>query len=343
MLSCSEKPKNNTPHLTITDFEFPDITIRALDAINDSTLWFAGSKGVWGHTTNSGKTWQVDTLQINGTTPELRSIKVTPNGHIYVVNIAHPAVIYTSTNNGANWQLIYSDSSKNAFFDAINFWNDSDGIILGDAQQNCFHLAKTSDSGKTWKKIDCNHIPPTLAKENPFAASNTNISVVGKSAWIGTGGESGARVFYTHNRGQDWKVSNTPIVSGKPMTGIFSTHFITEKKGVIAGGNWDSVSFPCSNIAISNDKGVTWTPINNTDYSGYISCAQFIPETNENFIFALSGRAKGGDSSMGLFNIQTNTWATFNNPLNYLSIQFSSSKTAWVSGKNYIGKMEISY
>ena len=341
---CGEIPPSSTAlTLELREHQFPEVSIRALAAVNDSTLWFAGSKGVWGYTEDAGNSWVVDTLKISDHIPEIRSIKITPNGTIYLVNIMKPAAVYRSTNKGSTWEQVYMDADSNAFFDAVNFWDDQNGILLGDAQNNCFDLAITHDGGNTWNKIACNDLPPTLDNENPFAASNTNIAIQGKSAWIGTGGKDKARVFYTSNQGKNWSVNPTSVISGRQMTGIYSVDFLNESTGIAAGGDWDSVNLACTNIALTTDGGATWNKFNNAQNEGYISCARWIPDTEGQFIYTLSGRARGGESSMAIYSFETDLWASFPNPKNYLSAQFSSKNTVWISGKEWIGRVRIKY
>lgn len=342
--ACQEtKAPYLAPLMEVEEFHFPEVSIRALAAINDSTLWFAGSKGTWGYTEDAGQTWIVDTLRIPGSTPELRSIKITPNGNVYVVNIMSPASVYRSSNKGETWEQVYTDVDTNAFFDAVNFWDDQNGILLGDAQNNCFHIAITRDGGNTWSRLNCDSLPATLDNENPFAASNTNIAIQGNSAWIGTGGKDQARAFYSTNRGQNWRVTPTPIIAGKQMTGIYSVDFLNDQMGVAAGGDWDSVNLACTNLALTKDGGKTWTKMNNTHNDGYISCVQWIPETDGQFVFTLSGRARGGESSMNLYHVESDQWTSFPNSKNYLSAQFSSKNTVWISGKEWIGRLKIMY
>lgn len=342
--SCySQKNEKSGPNITVTDFEFPGISIRAIQVMNDSTLWFAGSKGTWGYTIDNGRNWHIDTLHIPNAKPELRSIKVTENGHIFLVNIMNPAGVYRSMDMGNSWQTVYIDTSKSAFFDAVNFWNNELGILLGDAKNKCFHLAVTKDGGNTWQKVACEAIPSTLESENPFATSNTNIAIAGNSVWLGTGGKSQARVFYSSNHGKEWQVTQTPIISGEQMTGIYSIDFLDAKMGVVAGGNWDSVNFACTNLAWTKNGGKTWKPLPNEGNNGYISCVQWIPETTGKYLFSISGRARGGQSSMALYNFTTHKWTSFANEKNYISIRFSSKRKAWVSGNGFIGKLELTY
>ena len=95
-------------------------------------------------------------------------------------------------------------------------------------------MATTKDGGETWQKLDSNNIPKSLENEAPFAASNTNIESQGDSVWIVTGG-SQARVLFSADRGENWTVQKTPMISGKTMTGIYSVDFYDHLNGVIIG------------------------------------------------------------------------------------------------------------
>ncbi|MFT4753763.1 MAG: hypothetical protein ACI9GM_000038 [Salibacteraceae bacterium] len=334
--------EKKAPIIEITDFSFTGITIRAIEVLDDSTVWFAGSKGVWGYTLDNGVNWYIDTLKMENATLELRSIKITPNGHVFLVNTTSPACIFKSVDNGANWKMVYTDTNQGAFFDAVNFWDNANGILLGDAVDDCFHFARTSNNGETWSRISCDAIPAPALNENPFAASNTNIALGSTSVWIPMGGKSPSRVYYSHNLGLNWSTAFTPIIAGETMTGIFSTDFLNDSIGVIAGGNWEDVTFKCHNMAITKDGGASWSTLPNIGNSGYISAIQWIPETNGERLITMSGRGREGYSAIGIYDFKINKWTLFANPKNYLAIQCASKKIAWVSGKDWIGRMQIS-
>jgi photosystem II stability/assembly factor-like uncharacterized protein len=349
LIGCSDNPAvdikahtsvENSVNIVLTEFSIPNTTIRALEVLNDSTVWFGGSNGHFGYTLDNGKNWIIDSLSHNDTKLEIRSISVLDNGDVFLVGVSNPAVVYKSENDGKNWTAVYTDTASDAFFDAIEFWDAQNGMLLGDAQNGCFHIALTNDGGNTWTKVACGNIPRALDFEGPFAASNTNIAISGNNAWFGTGGKTLSRVFSSANQGKSWRVTNTPIVSGQQMTGIFSIDFYDENIGITAGGNWEEVSEKDSAITITTDGGINWNLIKPHTNDGYISCIQFVPESNGKSLVALKGRARGGESSMSYSNDFGQTWQVFPNS-NYLAIQFANQQTAWISGKNKIAKLTL--
>lgn len=327
--------------VTLDEHTISGTTIRAIEVINDSVVWFAGSNGKWGYTLDNGKNWVVEQMTLsNNTKPEFRSIAVTDNGNVFLVSVSQPAALFMSSDNGLNWNQVYEDTLPGAFFDAVEFFNSDKGILLGDPKDSCFHFATTDDGGQTWQKVSCADIPPALPDEYPFAASNTNIAISGSNAWIGTGGKSASRVYHSNNFGQTWAVYNTPITSGAVMTGIYAVDFYNDKKGIVAGGNWDYISDNNQNIAITTDGGVTWKLVSDGTNDGYTSCIQFIPGTEGKELFKLKGRAMAGTSSMAYSNNDGNTWQILPNS-NYLCVRFASKDIAWLSGKNKIARLLI--
>ncbi len=324
----------------LTEYTIPGTTIRAIEVLNDSTVWFAGSDGKWGYTLDNGDNWTVNVMEDAGKKPHFRSIAVQENGDVFLVAIQEPAAIFKSSDLGENWTKVHAGPTEESFFDAIEFWDKDNGILLGDPTNNCFYIALTSDGGETWEQVDCSLIPATLDEEYPFAASNTNIALSGTHAWFGTGGKSASRVFHSPDLGKSWEVFNTPIVSGQGMTGIYSIDFHSNLEGVITGGNWDVVNENTQNIAFTKDGGGTWNLVLDGENMGYTSCVQYIPSSEGKELFLMKGRAGGGNSEMGYLHGEMDSLQVFPNT-NYLTIQFANLNTAWVAGKNRIGKLEI--
>ena len=118
-----------------------------------------------------------------------------------------------------NQELVYEETHPDAFYDALHFWNSKEGIAIGDPTDGCMSMVITRDGGLTWQKISCDILPPAMEGEAAFAASDTNIAIVGDQTWVATGGRS-SRVLYSSDKGMTWDVFETPIVQGLETTGI---------------------------------------------------------------------------------------------------------------------------
>src|SRR5690606_19223130 len=115
------------------------------------------------------------------------------------LSIASPAVLYKIGYNGTeatNIEEVYKESGPEVFYDAMKFWNDEEGIAIGDPTNNCMSVIITRDGGNTWNKVSCENLPKVEKGEAAFAASNSNIAIFGDNAWVATGGKK-SRVMHT--------------------------------------------------------------------------------------------------------------------------------------------------
>jgi photosystem II stability/assembly factor-like uncharacterized protein len=190
----------------------------------------------------------------------------------------------------------------------------------------------TEDAGNNWEKINCETLPIVVNGEAGFAASNSNVNIVGDNAWIVTGGAR-ARVFHTENRGETWRVYNTPIIQGGQMTGIFSSHFIDTQNGIIIGGDWNLKEKNTENKAVTSDGGRTWVLIADGEPPSYRSSVRYIPGTNGKDLIAVGIPGISYSKDGGV------SWGKISND-SFYTIRFSKNgKSAWLAGPNKVGKL----
>ena len=251
-----------------------DCSIRALEVENDSTCWFAGSKNKFGYTNDFGKTWKENVIKYDTFNLEFRSISVTTNS-VFILSIRSPAFLFKINKKTLNYRLVYKEIKEKAFYDSMQFWDDENGIAVGDPTEDCMSIIITKDGGNTWNKIACENLPIAVEGEAAFAASNTNITSANDMAFIVTGGKE-ANILVGSDYGKNWEKYKTPIIQGEKMTGIFSVDNLSVDTIVIAGGNWSSKESTVKAMAITVD-GNNWKIKENNP--GYISCIQFVPKT----------------------------------------------------------------
>ena len=143
-------------------------------------------------------------------------IKIKNQNGLYGDGNATKQILEVLKNNKI--EIVYKEQNEKVFYDSMQFFDELNGIAMGDPTNECLSILITRDGGNTWGKIDCEYLPKIAAGEAAFAASNTNIAIVGENAWIVTGGLK-SRVFHTSDMGLRWKVYNTPIIQGKNTTG----------------------------------------------------------------------------------------------------------------------------
>jgi photosystem II stability/assembly factor-like uncharacterized protein len=319
--------------LTISRIDtFPvESSIRALEVVDDNTVWFAGSGGVFGFTENGGESWTIDSIKTDTIVPHFRAIAVTSEA-VFLLSIASPALLYRSVDDGKNWEIVYREDHPAAFYDAMVFWDEQEGIAMGDPTDECLSVIITRDGGQNWQKIDCSDLPPAEEGEAAFAASNSNISVFKDNVWIVSGGAK-ARVFHAADRGNSWQVYDTPIVAGGEMTGIFTSHFWDENDGIIFGGNWEKMEQQTKNKALTKDGGRSWYLVGEGYHPGYRSAVRYAPDGAGNILLATGIPGTSWSKDGG------NSWKPLDDAPFY-TLRFGSSyRTVWLAGNRKIGKI----
>ena len=331
LIACNEvyMPRENIT-ISIEKFKLDSTSIRAIEIVNDSSIVYAGSRGDLGILTSSGKFIGTKSIITDTIIPHFRALAYTKNA-VFALNVGNPALLYKYQNNTI--EIVYKEENEKVFYDAMQFFDELNGIAMGDPTDTCLSILITRDGGNTWGKIKCEDLPMTVEGEAAFAASNTNIAIVGENAWIVTGGKK-ARVFHTSDMGLTWNVYNTPIVQGKSTTGIYSVDFYNEKQGIICGGNYLDKFGNTANKAITKNGGKTWEVVAENSEPNYVSCVQYVPETAGKEVFAVS--------TNGIFysyNYGKN-WKKVSDE-GFYSIRLFDKNTAWLSGNNVIAKMVI--
>jgi len=326
--SASQNHNRINEEIKVFDFRS---SIRALEVISEDEVWFAGSNGIYGFTVDGGKSWLVDSIELEGQSPDFRSIAVLDSS-VFLLNAGAPVNLLKSVDQGKHWKIVYQQNHPAAFYNSMKFWDQQNGIAVGDPIANCLSVLITRDGGNTWSKLECNLLPETYEGEAGFAASNTNIALKGNHAWLATGGKK-ARIFHSSDKGNSWEVIDTPMQQGGKMTGIFSIDFYDETKGIVFGGNWEDQSNNRANKAKTRDGGTTWQLLNDGKEPGYRSCVQYIPDSDGQGLFAVGipGISYSGDGGT--------SWQFIDQQYFYTIRLVKGKNTAWLAGKNKVAKM----
>ena len=241
-------------------------SVRGLCVVNDEVIWASGSNGMIARSVDSGKTWKWS--QVKGfEKTDFRDIEAFNSKTALTMGITLPAVILRTTDGGENWKEVYMDSSKEIFLDAMEFWNEESGIILGDPIDNHFLILRTLDGGRSWFRSS--HTPVADSGEACFASSGTNIRKFNKREALFVSGGSGAHLFL-----RDKKIL-LPLLQGKESTGANSIAIKNNKIFIIAGGDFANKDSITGNCTITRDAGKSWIKPENPP-SGYRSCIEYI-------------------------------------------------------------------
>lgn len=324
--SCSGPQKRQAfSSVRIDDLYKDSLSIRAIEIMGNS-LAFAANKGTFGSIDlESGKV-RTKVQVFDSIIPEFRAVAHTKND-FFILSVASPALLYKTGEKGA-MELVYKEGGASVFYDAMTFWNDKEGIAVGDAMNGCMSILITRDGGASWTKLSCSELPEAIEGEGAFAASNTNIAIVGNKTWIATT----KRILFSPDKGSTWQVQTTPISSKAPTDGIYSIAFYDENLGLAIGGDYTYPERNTGNKAITTDGGNTWNLMADGTLPNYRSCIQFVPGTDGKEMVALgfTGIAYSYDQGM--------SWRQLSDE-SFFTLRFANDSIAYASGRHRIARL----
>ncbi|WP_340063868.1 oxidoreductase [Ascidiimonas aurantiaca] len=331
VISCKKKEENRfypVNDVTVQVLYEDSVSIRAI-ALSDKNVAFAGTDGKFGLYNSTSQNTRVNIQFYDTITPDFRAVAFTSND-FFMISIENPALIYKTGNDG-NMQLVYKEEHEKVFYDAMLFWNDREGMAIGDPTNGCLSIIITRDGGNSWKKLDCSVLPETAEGEAAFAASNSNIAMVGEYAWVASGGVK-SRVFFTPDKGKSWEVFGTPIIQGSATKGMYSIDFYDKKRGVAIGGDYTDPENNERNKIITDDGGRTWKLIAKGTGPGYKSCVQYIPGSNAQKMVAV------GFTGISVSNDGGNHWKHLSDE-GFYTLRFLNDSVAYAAGKGRLAKL----
>lgn len=329
-VSCEEEPKSHKyTSLTIQNVFEDSISVRAIEFLDDKTLAFAGSKGLYGTIDVISDKVRHSTMQYDTITPSFRAVAHTPSD-FFMLSIVSPALLY-KTGDAGTMELVYKEESEGVFYDAMKFWDATDGIAVGDTVDGCLSIIITRDGGITWKKLSCSELPKGAEGEGAFAASNTNIELIGNKAWVAT---TSGRIYYSEDKGYTWVTMETPIINNKETQGMYSLDFYDENIGFAIGGDFTEPQAMKSNKMRTTDGGKTWKVVADGMAPGYKSCVQYIPNSGGQDLLAL------GFTGIDYSNDGGNSWRQLSEE-GFYTFRFLNDSVAYAAGKNRISRLTL--
>ena len=252
-----------------------------IHAVDEQTVWAAGSGGRVVKTTDGGDSWS--TMFVPGAdSVQFRDVHAFDANTAYVLSIGNgtDSRIYKTTDGGANWELSFQNEDDNAFFDCFSFWDESNGFAFSDSHEGKFTLIQTQDGGATWPRIDPAIVPDARDGEGAFAASGTCVMTwEGGHGWFATGASAqDTRVIRTTDYGASWSESLTPIASLTGSEGISTMSVLDAQHLAVLGGDFTQRDSIYANVALSSDGGATWTTGASAPIGGSVYGSTYVPE-----------------------------------------------------------------
>ena len=249
-------------------------SLRGLSVVSDQVIWVSGSGGMVGKSVDGGKSWSWMTVP-GYEKRDFRDIEAFDQMTAVIMAIAEPADILKTTDGGNTWKLVYENKTAGMFLDAMEFWNNDSGIVVGDPVNGRFFVTRSFDGGNTWRDIPFENLPKADSGEGCFASSGTNVRHLDRDEACFVSGGPNSRLFIRD------KAIDLPILQGKTTTGANSIavkDYAKEHGGqhlIVVGGDFAHDTLQEKNCFLSNDGGKTWVRPN-TPPHGYRSCVEFI-------------------------------------------------------------------
>lgn len=243
-------------------------SIRGLSVVDDETIWVSGSGGMVGRSTDGGNSWNWTTVK-GFEKKEFRDIEAFDENTAVIIAIDSPAYILRTVDGGQNWDIVYENHTQGMFLDAMEFWNEQSGIVIGDPIKGKFFIARSFDGGKTWKELPEEFKPAAANGEACFASSGTNIRPLNKSEAVFI---SGGNVTNLHIRNSSIPI---PLLKGRESTGANSIAVKNNKTMMVVGGDFMLKDTTAGNCAITRDAGESWE-IPAVIPHGYRSCVEYL-------------------------------------------------------------------
>lgn len=155
-------------------------SLRGLSVVNDNIVWVSGSNGTVGKSTNGGKNWKWFTVK-GFEKSDFRDIEAFDAVTAVIIAVAEPGYILKTNDGGETWKVVYENKTKGMFLDAMEFWNEQSGIVIGDPIDGRFFITRSFDGGNTWQDIPFANRPlqiaakPVLLPAAPISAHWTGM------------------------------------------------------------------------------------------------------------------------------------------------------------------------
>ncbi|WP_198944494.1 WD40/YVTN/BNR-like repeat-containing protein [Robiginitalea sediminis] len=324
--ACNRPTSHAYTRVSVHELYRDSVSIRALDLL-PGALAMAGSDGFFASMDLATHKLVSRRQEYQGTFPEFRAVAHTASD-FFMLSVGSPALLYKTGDQG-QMELVYREEGEGVFYDAMAFWDDTDGIAVGDAMDGCLSMILTRNGGQDWEKVPCSLLPPALEGEGAFAASNTNIAIVGEHCWVVT---SRARILYSPDRGKSWEVFQTPALAGSPSQGLYSLDFFDADTGFALGGDYTVPAGNTGNKVATSDGGRSWALMADGALPGYKSCVRYVPGSGGRDLVAV------GFTGIDYSQDGGSTWKTLSEE-GFYTLKFLNDSVAYAAGRERVARL----
>ncbi len=288
---------------------------RTISVVDDNVAWISDAAlPSFAVTVDGGLTWTKKDL------PEVIASKhgvlsaVSSTVAYIVCNPGGTATgIYKTIDGGTTWNKQSTGFNEfSPFPDFVYFWNENEGVAVGDATPDgYFEIYTTNNGGELWSRVLPEKMP---AGTNEYTVNvrSGSFRVTGDAFFFKVYNPTTPRIFRSTDKGLSWTAITTPYFDSFAFkninTGLLSYKSSTQSK-----------------IYSTTDQGQSWPEFNAT---GFGSPVEYLPSADTYFSLG---------SNLSYSNDNGTTWTahpSFKNAPTY-NIGFAPSGKIFISGRQY--------
>ena len=300
---------------------------------NPQALWAYGIAAdgsildVYTKSTDAGQTWTKGTFNAGSGLSQLFAIDETTCWAVF--NTGNNQGLYKTTDGGAHWAKQGSAYGSGSFADLMHFFDNLNGVAVGDPNGGYFEIYTTTDGGTTWNRVAQSDIPDPGSGEYGITG---DYSSVGDNIWFGT---NAGRIFHSTDKGYTWTASLTAYGATETVAPMFAD----ANNGFAFRSYLDLGIEPTINL--TTDGGATWTSwtVGGSWYARYNT---YVPGTTATYVGSTSAAGSNGIcySYDGGHN-----WTSINDGYDFQASSWVDVATGWAgsiaSAKKSTGGMFV--
>ncbi|RYY97679.1 MAG: oxidoreductase [Chitinophagaceae bacterium] len=252
-------------------------SLRGLSAVDNNVVWVSGSNGTVGKSTDGGQSWKWITVS-GFEKRDFRDIEAFDAARAVIIAVDTPAYILRTIDGGATWKVVYENHTPGMFLDAMEFWNEQAGIVVGDPIGGRLFVARSFDGGASWQDVPFDNRPRSDSGEAMFASSGTNVRALDRDEAVIVTGGLRSRVFIRDRR------LELPVMQGTESRGANSIAVQDRstrrggKRLVVVGGDFYRPANDTAACFYSTNRGRTWKAPEVPPH-GYRSCVEYLSKS----------------------------------------------------------------
>jgi hypothetical protein len=306
------------------------ISIRALE-IYDNKVWYSGTDSKFGFVDLKNSKNQKQ-IRLSEKKLQFRTL-AQDKSSFYAINIESPAEFFKIDKKNLTSEIVFTDTVKTAFYDALHFVNDRLAYTFSDSDKNNKLKLAVFRNGK-WSMFK-NDISLNEG-EAAFAASNTNIASSKNYLWIATGGKA-SRILRMNLKDEKFEIFTTPFVQGESSQGMYSIDFSDDKFGIAVGGDYTKQDANINNIATTNNGGKTWQIQASGKNAGYTTCVKIKPNSKGKEIISVGDQHISYSSDFG------KTWKKISDEKGFFVCEWVDKNTVVFAGNGKVSLMKLKF